>query len=118
MRDAIDIGLVPSIHNDTPVVPPDVMRLVWAAVTRTTRSGAPLGRGEAATPYEALAMTTRNAAWQIREDAEKGTIAVGKQADLVVLDADPLKVSPDRLNSIRIARTISDGEEIYVEDRR
>lgn len=115
MRDAIDVGLVPSIHNDAPVVPPDIMRLVWAAVTRTTRSGLPLGIAEAATPYEALLMTTRNAAWQIHEDAEKGTIAVGKQADLVVLDADPINVAPNELSSIKILRTISDGREIYVQ---
>lgn len=113
MRDAIDLGLVPSIHNDTPIVPPDMMRLIWAAVTRTTRSGAMLGPAEAATPYEALLMSTRNAAWQIHEDKEKGTIAVGKQADLVVLDADPLQVDPARLNKIQVARTISDGAEIY-----
>ncbi|ARS25817.1 amidohydrolase [Sphingomonas sp. KC8] len=113
MRDAIDLGLVPSIHNDAPVVPPDMMRLIWAAVTRTTRSGATLGTAEAATPYEALLMSTRNAAWQIHEEKEKGTIAVGKQADLVVLDADPLKVDPAKLHAIKIDRTISDGTEIY-----
>lgn len=113
MRDAIDIGLVPSIHNDAPVVPPDMMRLIWAAVTRTTRSGVSLGRAEAATPYEALQMTTRNAAWQIHEDNEKGTIAVGKQADLVVLDVDPLMVDPADLSSVKVDRTISDGVEIF-----
>lgn len=113
MRDAIDRGLVPSIHNDAPVVPPDMMRLIWAAVTRTTRSGATLGAAEAATPYEAVLMATRNAAWQIHEEKEKGTIAVGKQADLVVLDADPLKTSAKNLDGIKIDRTISDGTEIY-----
>jgi predicted amidohydrolase YtcJ len=118
MRAAIDLGLVPSIHNDAPVVPPDMMRLIWAAVTRTTRSGTALGRAEAATPYEALLMATRNAAWQIHEDQEKGTIAVGKQADLVVLDADPLQVAPARLHAIEIDRTISDGAEIYVATSR
>lgn len=118
MRDAIDRGLVPSIHNDAPVVPPDMMRLIWSAVTRTTRSGTHLGAAEAATPYEALLMVTRNAAWQIHEDKEKGTIAVGKQADLVVLDADPLTVKPAELNMIQIGRTISDGAEIYVAQER
>lgn len=113
MRDAIDLGMVPSIHNDAPVVPPDIMRLIWAAVTRTTRSGVPLGAGEAATPYEALLMTTRNAAWQIHEDKEKGTIAVGKQADLVILDADPLTVASAGLSTVKINRTISDGVEIF-----
>ncbi|WOK37229.1 amidohydrolase [Sphingomonas sp. C3-2] len=113
MRDAIDRGLVPSIHNDAPVVPPDMMRLIWAAVTRTTRSGVTLGAAEAATPYEAVLMATRNAAWQIHEEKEKGTIAVGKQADLVVLDADPLKISVKNLDGIKIDRTISDGTEIY-----
>ncbi|MDT0575946.1 amidohydrolase [Croceicoccus sp. F390] len=113
MRDALDIGLVPTIHNDTPIVPPDIMRLVWAAVTRTTRSGAQLGIEEAATPYEALLMVTRNAAWQIGEEQDKGTIAVGKEADLVVLDADPLTTDPAQLDKIAVARTISDGVEVY-----
>lgn len=113
MREAIDLGLVPSIHNDSPIVPPDMMRLIWSAVTRTTRSGMHLGLAEAATPYEALLMTTRNAAWQIHEDNEKGTITVGKEADLVVLDTDPLKVDPSKLDKIKINLTISDGAEIY-----
>lgn len=113
MRDALDTGLVPSIHNDTPVVPPDIMRLIWAAVTRTTRSGFTLGKSEAATPYDALLMVTRNAAWQIHEDKDKGTISVGKEADLVVLDADPLKVRKSQIANIKVIITISDGTEIF-----
>lgn len=113
MRDALNRGLVPSIHNDTPIVPPDIMRLLWSAVTRTTRSGFTLGKSEAVTPYDALIMVTRNAAWQIYEDKEKGTITAGKEADLVVLDTDPIKVRPSQINSIKVILTISDGLEIF-----
>ena len=113
MRDAIDIGLVPSIHNDTPIVPPDMMRLVWTAVTRTTRSGVQLGAGQAVTPYEALLMVTRNAAMQIREEEDKGTIALGKEADFVVLEVDPLTADSASLDAVKIVKTISDGVEVY-----
>ena len=51
------------------------------------------------TPYEALRAATANAA-EFLGDRTRGTIAVGQEADLLLLDADPLK---DIANSRRIA---------------
>lgn len=113
LAEALAIGLVPTTHNDAPVVPPDVMRLVWSSVARKTRSGFVLGPQERVSPYEALAMVTRNAAWQIHEEADKGTITPGKAADLVVLDQDPLKVDADAIERIRIVRTLKDGRVVF-----
>jgi predicted amidohydrolase YtcJ len=107
------IGLRPSAHNDSPVVPPDIMRLVWSSVNRRTQSGDILGPLERITPYRALQQVTINAAWQIHEDDSKGSLAVGKRADLVVLDANPLTIDPAKLYTIKAVATIKDGITVF-----
>jgi predicted amidohydrolase YtcJ len=107
------IGLRPSAHNDSPVAPPDVMRLVWSSVNRETLSGKVLGPAERIPVYRALQQVTINAAWQIHEDASKGSLVVGKHADMVVLDRDPLKVDPATLYKIKVVATIKDGKTVY-----
>jgi predicted amidohydrolase YtcJ len=110
---AWSIGLRPTAHNDSPVVPPDMMRLIWSSVNRRTQSGDILGAQERITVYRALQQVTINAAWQIGEDGDKGSIAAGKRADLVVLDSNPLTVATDQLYKIKVAATIKDGKIIY-----
>ena len=112
-RDAFDLGLRPSIHNDAPVVPPDVMRMIWSATTRRTRSNDILGPEERVTPYEALLEVTRNAAYQLHEDSVKGTLEAGKLADLVILDRDPTAIPPERLLDIKVSATLKEGRYIY-----
>lgn len=110
---ALAAGLRPTIHNDSPVTPPDMMRLVWSAVNRRTQSGDILGPLERVAPYDALKMVTINAAWQIHEDDKKGSIAPGKRADFVMLDANPLTVDPAEISEINVLATVKDGEMVY-----
>lgn len=110
---AWSLGLRPTAHNDSPVVPPDIMRLVWSSVNRLTQSGDILGPMERISPYRALQQVTINAAWQIGEDGDKGSLAVGKRADLVVLDRNPLTVDVTEIHSIRVVATMKDGKIIY-----
>ncbi len=109
------IGLRPTAHNDSPVVPTDMMRLVWSSVNRRTRSGDILGPLERISPYRALQQVTINAAWQIHEDDSKGSIAVGKRADLVILDRNPLTVIPAEIDKIKVVATIKDGQAVFGE---
>lgn len=109
------IGLRPTAHNDSPVVPPDMMRLIWSSVNRRTQSGDILGPLERIPVYRALQQVTINAAWQIHEDDDKGSLAIGKRADLVVLDADPLTIAPEKLADIKVVATIKDGKTVYGE---
>lgn len=110
---AIALGLRPSIHNDSPVVPPDMMRLVWSAVNRRTQSGDILGPLERVSPFQALQQITINAAWQIHEDARKGSLRPGKLADLVVLDGNPLTVEPAQIADIKVVATFKEGTLIF-----
>jgi predicted amidohydrolase YtcJ len=113
MKSALAAGLQPTNHTDAFVVPIDQMMTVWTAVTRKLRSGEVLGPEERITPYQALQAITTRAAYQYREEDSKGSIRAGKRADLVVLSADPTKVDPDAIRSIKVLETIKDGKTIY-----
>ncbi|MFT5137970.1 MAG: putative amidohydrolase YtcJ [Arenicella sp.] len=114
LRSSADKGLRYTTHNDTPIVPPDMMRLLWASVNRVTRSGQVLGEAQRATVGEALKSITIDAAYQYFEEDRKGSISVGKMADFVVLDKNPLKVAPDAIKDIAVLQTIKDGVAVFV----
>ncbi len=113
MRAAIDLGLRPTNHTDFVVTPLDQMFLVWTAVNRVSRSGAVIGADQRVTPGESLKAITINAAAQYREADQKGSLQVGKLADLVVLDGNPLTVDPMAIKDIKVVETIKEGSTVY-----
>lgn len=113
MRDAIDKGLVPTNHTDFVVAPLDQLFVMWSAVNRISRDGALIGADQRATPLEALKAQTINVARQVGEQASKGSLEVGKRADLVVLDQNPLKVEPMKIRDVKVVETFKDGKSIY-----
>jgi predicted amidohydrolase YtcJ len=112
-RWAIDRGVHFTIHNDAPVVPPDMMRLLWAAVNRTTRSGHVIGPEQRLTVQEALYAATMGGAYQLFEEDSKGSITEGKRADFVILGADPTTADPMTIKDIPILETIARGRTVY-----
>ena len=106
-------GITFTVHNDAPIVPPDVMRLVWATTNRLTRSGQVLGPNERISVEEALKAVTLNAAYQYFEEDHKGSIEVGKQADFVVLSANPLRVAKEDLLNVKVLQTIARGTTVF-----
>ncbi len=58
-------------------------------------------------------MYTANAARIAFEEKDKGTIEAGKLADLVVLEEDPLRACPSRLQGVTVAMTMIGGEVAY-----
>jgi predicted amidohydrolase YtcJ len=116
MRDAIDLGLHPTNHTDFVVAPLDQMFVLWSAVNRVSRAGAVIGPGQRVTPLEGLAAMTIDVARQYGEEDSKGSLTVGKRADLVVLDRNPLRVDPTAIKDIRVLETIKDGRTIWRSD--
>ena len=112
-KSSIDRNMPFTVHNDAPVVPPDMIRLLWSTTNRKTRSGKVLGEEQKISTYAALEAMTINAAYQHFEDDIKGTIEVGKQADLVVLSEDPLSIHPEKLLNLKVVATYSKGTEIF-----
>lgn len=117
LRAALDRGIPITIHNDSPVVPPDIMRLVSIAVNRETRSGYVLGPDQRVDVMEALHAVTLGAAYQYFEENEKGSLEAGKRADFVILAQDPRIVESEALADINIVETISRGISIFRRDR-
>ena len=112
-KSSLDRNMPFTVHNDAPVVPPDMIRLLWSTTNRKTRSGKVLGEEQKISTYAALEAMTINAAYQHFEDDIKGTIEVGKQADLVVLSEDPLSIHPEKLLNLKVVATYSKGTEIF-----
>lgn len=113
VKTALNKGLKITIHTDAPVALPNLMRVVWTAVERTSRSGKVIGTDERLTPYEALKAITDWSAFQHFEEETKGTLEKGKLADLVILDKNPLKVNPADIKDIEVLETIKEGQSIY-----
>jgi predicted amidohydrolase YtcJ/heat shock protein HslJ len=113
MRDAIGARLRPTNHTDFVVAPLDQMMMLWSAVNRTSRTGAEIGSDQRVTPYEGLKAMTAWAAEQYGEQDTKGTLEVGKLADLVILEKDPLTVDRNAIREIKVLETIKEGVTIY-----
>lgn len=112
-RDVVDAGLTITSHHDAPVTFPNSLRVLDATVNRVTRSGFILGPDQRLTPYEGLKALTEWAAIQHFEEKNKGTLKVGKLADFVILDQNPLKIEPLQINTIQVIETIKEGKSVY-----
>jgi len=102
-----------TIHNDSPVTPTNSLFSVWSAVNRLSRSGKCLGEGQRIDMETALRAITYDAAWQNFEEKKKGSIEVGKLADFVVLDRNPLEVDAVAVKDINVVQTIVGGETVF-----
>ena len=113
MRSALDRGIGITLHHDSPVTPPDMLFIIWAAVNRVTSGGEQLGPDQRLSVSEAVRGVTIDAAYQIFEEKTKGSIEEGKLADLVVLSRSPLTADPMEVRDIVVEETIKQGETVY-----
>ncbi len=113
LRSALDAGIRASNHTDSIVTPLDPMFLLWTSVNRVTRSGQVLGESERVSAWQGLRALTLNAAYEYREEKDKGSLEVGKLADLVILSANPIKVEPMAIRDIKVLETIKAGKTIF-----
>ena len=107
------MGIPFTLHQDTPVLLPDMLETVWCAVRRVTKHGVQLAWSEAVSPETALEALTLGGAYQYFEEGSKGTLSPGKRADLVILEKDPTAVPVDEIKNIAVLATVKDGETAY-----
>jgi predicted amidohydrolase YtcJ len=116
---AMKRGMIFSTHHDAPVAFPDSMRVLSATATRVARgSGDVVGPEHRVEPWVALKAMTLWAAYQHFEEKAKGSIEVGKVADLVVLSDNPIEIDPTRISEIEVVETIKNGLSVYRRDER
>lgn len=111
--DAVDAGVVVSLHNDGSVSPPTPILNVQTATTRRTSSGRIHSPNQAISVDAALKAHTIDAARTLHREHLVGSIAVGKLADFVELSADPYAVTPRYLDErVKVLGTWVDGSRI------
>jgi predicted amidohydrolase YtcJ len=113
LASALRRGIRFGLHNDSPVTPISPLLSIGTAVSRLTSSGQVLGAEQAITVEEALRSMTLDSAYLAFEENLKGTLEEGKLGDVVVLEADPYKVTPQEIKDIPVAITIVGGEIVY-----
>ena len=112
-RSFLDYGVVATGATDYPPGPFEPLLGIQSCVTRTDSRGNEWGPNQKVTVEEALRIYTRHSAYASFEEATKGSIEVGKLADLVVLGADPTQVDPMTIKDIPVERTIVGGKTVY-----
>jgi predicted amidohydrolase YtcJ len=112
MRALIDAGVHVSIATDN--VPPTMFDPIWHVVARRTRDGAEvLAPDQRISRMEALAAASREGAWLSRDETEKGTLEVGKLADIAIFDKDLLEVDEAEIPGIKADLTITGGRVVH-----
>ncbi len=111
LRSPMRHGVVVALGSD--ILPIGPLVGLQAAVTRQGMSGAVVGAGEALTMPEAIVGYTRLAAYLTFEEDSKGSLEVGKQADLVVLSQDLLTIDPARTMDTEVELTVLGGRVVY-----
>ena len=106
-------GMPFTLHNDVPVTPINPILNIHIAANRRTRNGMVLGPEYTVDVMEAIRAVTIYGAYQYFDEEIKGTLEVGKMADLVILDQNPLAVPKDKIKDIRVLETIKEGKTIY-----
>lgn len=94
--------------SDSPVEPVSPLLGIFAAVAREEFPQ------ERLTVYQALRLYTIDGAHASFEEDVKGSIEVGKMADLVVLSKNPHEISPKQIKNIKALMTVVDGKIVYV----
>ena len=111
-RWAQQYGVRFSSHLDTPVTPMLPLQAVWSQVFRQTSGGEVLGPEQRIGVMDALRAVTIDAAWQVFQEDNRGSLEPGKYADLVVLSGNPLD-EPMAMRELQVERTVIGGATIY-----
>ncbi|MEZ5286085.1 MAG: amidohydrolase [Vicinamibacterales bacterium] len=106
-------GATVSNGTDVPVERIDPIANFYATVTRKASDGSVFFGDQKMSREEALRSYTWNAAFAAREEALKGSLAIGKLADITVLSQNILTVPDDELRKTRVTKTIVGGAVVY-----
>lgn len=115
-RALLDAGAVLAFGSDWFVAPMEPLMGIYAAVTRRTLDGKhPNGwvPEQKVTVAEAVRAFTYGSAYASFDETVKGTLEVGKLADLAVLSADIFRIDPVQIEKAKVVLTVFDGKVIY-----
>ena len=112
-RSLIDAGVPAPGHSDAMICQANPFLAMWSMVNRTSDTGGDLDKSQAVTPVEALHAYTTLAAWSGREEAVKGSLEVGKVADIAVLDRDYFTIPAEEIRNVQVDITVLGGQILF-----
>lgn len=113
-RKYLDHGIPLAANSDIPsTVSVNPFVALYALITRLNNLGNPVAPDQALSREEALRAYTQGGTWLTREEAVKGSITVGKVADLVILDRDYFQVTTEAIKEIEPVMTIVGGKVVW-----
>ncbi|MFI1383467.1 amidohydrolase [Embleya sp. NPDC020886] len=114
VRSAVQAGIAVTASSDAPITHPDWRRGVSAMMLRESKAtGRPSGPEQCVDLATAVRAYTINAARQDFAEDWKGSLEVGKVADVCVLDGDLTTADPHEIADLPVALTIFDGRIVY-----
>ncbi len=112
-RSLWDAGVIVTNGTDVPVEKIDPIPSFWGSVARKTTEGKVFLPEQRVTREEGLRAYTLNNAYAAFEERDKGSITVGKLADLVVLTKNIMTIPEDEIPTARVAMTVLGGKVLY-----
>jgi predicted amidohydrolase YtcJ len=113
LRSMLDAGIKCSLHSDFPSYPAGIS-VLDAAVNRIDRTeNFQCDRTQAISVLEAIRCATLHGAYSSYEEDIKGSLEVGKLADMIVLSDDILSIDPKDIVNLKVDMTMIDGEVVY-----
>jgi len=113
LHSLLEKGIRTPLSSDTPVIDPNPMHGIYFALTRKTKSGKTVAPHESVSLMQAIRAYTAFGAYASFEENNRGSIEVGKLADLVVLSGNILETPPEDMLGISVDQTIVDGAVVY-----
>ena len=114
VRSWLDGGVVVGGGSDSPVTPYQPLLGLWQARTRRIAgTDEPVGRLQAVSGEEALALYTRDAAFVSFSERERGMLRPGLLGDWTALSVDPVDCAPEELQGARVLATAVGGRVMH-----
>jgi predicted amidohydrolase YtcJ len=115
-RSLLDSGATLAFGTDWTVAPLNPLLSIYAAVTRRTLDGKNLNGWvpeQKITVEETVRAYTLGSAYAEFQENVKGSITVGKLADLVLLSRDIFKIDPNEIENVKVVMTMINGRVVY-----
>jgi hypothetical protein len=112
-KSLIETGAVVANGTDAPVEDVSPIASYYATVSRRLADGSVFFPEQRLSRLEALKTYTINAAFAAFEEDIKGSLTVGKLADITVLSKDVMTIPEDEISSTEVAHTIVGGRVMY-----
>ncbi len=110
VRSFMEAGCIVSFGSDAPCTDPDPIVWLYKAVNHSNPK-------ESVTIQQALRMCTYNGYYTTFDEKERGSLEVGKIADMVILSDNPFEMAKEKLMDLKVEKLILGGEEYKPQSR-